>query len=59
MQTSTVSEALVITANPNTARTTTQQLRLRNARARKRLERRCDRKLLRMHIEEVWSRPDA
>lgn len=59
MQTSIASETLVITGNRNTARTTRQQFRLRNARARKNLERLRDRKLLRKHIEEVWSRPEA
>jgi hypothetical protein len=59
MQTPTVFETPVNPTSPNPPRAAMRQQQLRNARARKRLERLCDRNLLRRYIEEVWNRADA
>jgi hypothetical protein len=59
MQTSIVFETPVNLTSPYPPQAAMQQQRLRNARARKRLERLSDRKQLRRNIEEVWNRADA
>ena len=59
MQRSIVFDAPVNLTNPYPHRPGIRQDRLRNARARKTLERLRDRKLLRRYVEEVWSRADA
>jgi hypothetical protein len=59
MQTSIVFETPVNLTIPYPPLTGMRQDRLRNARARKRLERLRDRKLLRKHVEEVWNRAEA
>ena len=59
MQTSTVFETPVNLTSPYPPRAAMRQQRLRNARARKSLERLSDRKRLRRNIEEVWNRADA
>jgi hypothetical protein len=56
MQTSIVFETPVNLTSPYPPRLGMRQERLRNARARKKLERLRDRKLLRNHVEEVWNR---
>jgi hypothetical protein len=58
MQTSIVFETPVNLTSPYPPLPGLRQDRLRNARARKRLERLRDRKLLRNHVEEVWNRAD-
>ena len=52
-------ETPVNLTSPYPPRAAMRQQRLRNARARKRLERLSDRKQLRRHVEEVWNRADA
>jgi hypothetical protein len=59
MQTSIVFETPVNLITPYPPLTGMRQDRLRNARARKKLERMRDRKLLRNHVEEVWYRAEA
>ena len=59
MQTSIVFDTPANPTSPYSPRATVRLDRLRNARARKRLERLSDRKLLMRHVEEVWNRADA
>ena len=59
MQTSIVFDAPVTLTNPYPPRPGSRQDRLRNARARKKLERLRDRKRLRKHVEEIWNVPDV